>query len=301
MGDLWGGLLGAAGAACPDGSVWRAAGGTDGDGGLHLGGRSRLRLEPVARRGGGCGPASTSTASPGVGRDALRGLRRPPPARPVAGRRVRRRFEARGRVDLVQRCTAAQMGTDHLRLWDGHPSWTRPALRWKVATGDEVWSSPVVSADGTVYIGNNGNHVRAITSDGEVARQDRPRWDLFASPAWVRTGPSAWAPTGGASSRSGRVAGGRRGSVATVQGGPPRRGHACGEQDWSCTAGRGDLGLCNGLDDDADGQVDEGAACLRLRNLEPRPPGRGVRLLRPDLRRGLRRRGVHPAAASHRR
>ena len=46
------------------------------------------------------------------------------------------------------------------------------------------------------------------------------------------------------------------------KGGPLRRGHACGEQDWTCATGpEASLERCNGLDDDADGQVDEGAAC----------------------------------------
>jgi|GEM_PF-2260460 len=41
-----------------------------------------------------------------------------------------------------------------------------PGLKWSFATGGEVWSSPVVGADGTIYVGSNDHNLYAINPDG---------------------------------------------------------------------------------------------------------------------------------------
>ncbi len=40
--------------------------------------------------------------------------------------------------------------------------------KWKYRMGDEVWSSPVLGQDGTVYIGSYDDHLYAISKNGTV-------------------------------------------------------------------------------------------------------------------------------------
>lgn len=180
---------------------------------------------------------------------------------------VKWRFEARGRVDTSP-AVHRRDGQDRITFgsWDGHVYQLDDtgALRWKVATGDEVWSSPVVSANGVVFIGSNDDHVYAIDPDGNVLWKTLLDGDLFASPA---LGPDGTLYVG--------THGGRFFALRTegpgvspsdpwpqFKGGPLRRSHACGEQDWACTSQpEAVLERCNGVDDDGDGETDEGAAC----------------------------------------
>ena len=43
-----------------------------------------------------------------------------------------------------------------------------PTLKWSFTTGDMVWSSPAIGADGTIYVGSNDNNLYAINPDGTL-------------------------------------------------------------------------------------------------------------------------------------
>lgn len=180
---------------------------------------------------------------------------------------VKWRFEARGRVDTSP-AVHRRDGQDRITFgsWDGHVYQVDDTgrLLWKVATGDEVWSSPVVSADGVVYIGSNDDHIYAIDPTGSVLWKTRLDGDLFASPALGPDGTLYVGTHGGRffALRTGGPGVSEADPWPQFKGGPLRRGHACGEQDWSCVGTPATaLERCNGADDDGDGAVDEGAAC----------------------------------------
>lgn len=44
----------------------------------------------------------------------------------------------------------------------------RPTAKWKLQTGADIWSTPVVSADGSIYLGSNDGRLYAISPRGEV-------------------------------------------------------------------------------------------------------------------------------------
>ena len=39
--------------------------------------------------------------------------------------------------------------------------------KWEFETGDEVWSSPAIGSDGTVYVGSTDSNVYAIKTDSK--------------------------------------------------------------------------------------------------------------------------------------
>jgi outer membrane protein assembly factor BamB len=51
-----------------------------------------------------------------------------------------------------------------------------PTILWQVPTGDAVLSSPVIGADGTIYIGCNDGNVYAIAGSNKLANTDWPMY-----------------------------------------------------------------------------------------------------------------------------
>ena len=41
-------------------------------------------------------------------------------------------------------------------------------LKWKYETGGNVYSSPAIGADGTIYVGSDDNYLYAINPDGSL-------------------------------------------------------------------------------------------------------------------------------------
>jgi outer membrane protein assembly factor BamB len=60
---------------------------------------------------------------------------------------------------------------------------TLGVLRWRFETGYEVWSSPAIGADGTLYVGSKDNHVYALNPNGTQ------KW-RFKTGNWVRSSPA---------------------------------------------------------------------------------------------------------------
>jgi outer membrane protein assembly factor BamB len=56
-------------------------------------------------------------------------------------------------------------------------------VRWRFRTEDQVWSTPAVDDEGTVYVGSQDDHVYAIASDGRMRWRYRTGGDVDASPA----------------------------------------------------------------------------------------------------------------------
>lgn len=57
------------------------------------------------------------------------------------------------------------------------------ALQWSFATGDKVYSSPVIGADGTVYVGSQDCKLYAINPDGSL------KWSYTAG-SWLLSSPA---------------------------------------------------------------------------------------------------------------
>lgn len=58
-----------------------------------------------------------------------------------------------------------------------------PSLAWEAATGGVIFSSPAVSADGTVYVGSNDDRLHAFDADGAS------KWS-FTAGNWVDSTPA---------------------------------------------------------------------------------------------------------------
>jgi outer membrane protein assembly factor BamB len=58
-----------------------------------------------------------------------------------------------------------------------------PYQKWSFTTGDSVFSSPAIGADGTIYVGAIDNKLYAINPDGSEKWSFTTGWDVFSSPA----------------------------------------------------------------------------------------------------------------------
>ena len=56
-------------------------------------------------------------------------------------------------------------------------------LNWKYPTGDMVWSSPVLGADGTVYFGGQDSHFYALNPNGSLKWKYATGGEVWSSPA----------------------------------------------------------------------------------------------------------------------
>ena len=55
-----------------------------------------------------------------------------------------------------------------------------PQLAWKYATGNAIYSSPALGADGTIYVGSNDDNLYALTASGALKwKYATGRRDLF--------------------------------------------------------------------------------------------------------------------------
>ncbi len=63
-----------------------------------------------------------------------------------------------------------------------------PTLVWRYGTGDEIYSSPAIGADGTVYIGSLSNYFYAVNPDGSLKWQYKTTGDVYSSPAIAEDG-----------------------------------------------------------------------------------------------------------------
>jgi outer membrane protein assembly factor BamB len=69
-----------------------------------------------------------------------------------------------------------------LRLW-GIASGGQGTLKWSFPTGDDVYSSPAIGSDGTIYVGSKDNKLYAINPDGTL------KWS-FNTGGWVWSSPA---------------------------------------------------------------------------------------------------------------
>ncbi len=57
------------------------------------------------------------------------------------------------------------------------------AIQWTYQTGDKVFSSPAIGADGTVYVGSDDNYLHAVSADGTPLWTYHTGGDVRSSPA----------------------------------------------------------------------------------------------------------------------
>ncbi|KLO24244.1 hypothetical protein X275_00740 [Marinitoga sp. 1197] len=63
-------------------------------------------------------------------------------------------------------------------IWE----FTTSLLKWKYKTGGDVFSSPAIGSDRTIYIGSWDNYVYAINGDGTLKLKYKTEWDVSSSP-----------------------------------------------------------------------------------------------------------------------
>src|SRR3989339_325917 len=56
-------------------------------------------------------------------------------------------------------------------------------LKWKFLTGAEIYSSPAIGIDGTVYVGSLDSYLYAIYPDGTLKWKYKTNWFVYSSPA----------------------------------------------------------------------------------------------------------------------
>ena len=59
-------------------------------------------------------------------------------------------------------------------------------LKWRFETGNEIWSSPAIGQDGTIYVGSDGLY--AISPDGTLKWRFQTSGLIKSSPAIVQDG-----------------------------------------------------------------------------------------------------------------
>ncbi len=64
-----------------------------------------------------------------------------------------------------------------------YPSPAQPETLWTFLTSGEVWSSPVVAEDGTIYFGSMDGSLYGLHSDGSLKWSYATKGDIYSSPA----------------------------------------------------------------------------------------------------------------------
>ena len=81
-----------------------------------------------------------------------------------------------------------------------------PTVIWTFPTQGEIWSSPAVGLDGTIYIGSNDKHLYALTRQGKLKWAFETMGYVFSSPAVAGDGtvsiPARSTPTSTPSRRA---------------------------------------------------------------------------------------------------
>ena len=57
------------------------------------------------------------------------------------------------------------------------------SLKWKYDTGNYIWSSPALGADGTLYVGSYDDNLYALNPDGSVKWKYATGYSIESSPA----------------------------------------------------------------------------------------------------------------------
>ena len=76
-------------------------------------------------------------------------------------------------------------GTVYVGSYDGYLYAVSPggSLMWKFQTGSSVESSPAIGLDGTVYVGSKDRHLYAVKRDGTLKWKFLTEGDVYSSPA----------------------------------------------------------------------------------------------------------------------
>lgn len=90
-----------------------------------------------------------------------------------------------GSVNLYGSPTVAPDGTVYQGSWDGnlYALDQDSNVLWSFPTGDQVWSSPAIGHDGTVYVGSDSDELIAVNPDGSFKWSYAAGGDVFTSPA----------------------------------------------------------------------------------------------------------------------
>jgi len=56
-------------------------------------------------------------------------------------------------------------------------------LKWKYETGSQIWSSPAIASDGTIYVGANDGYLYALNPDGTLKWKFKTGDSIYFSPA----------------------------------------------------------------------------------------------------------------------
>lgn len=63
-----------------------------------------------------------------------------------------------------------------------------PILKWMFTTGGDIYSSPAIGRDGTIYVGSFDNNLYAINTDGTLKWKFTTGGDIYSSPAIGKDG-----------------------------------------------------------------------------------------------------------------
>ena len=55
-------------------------------------------------------------------------------------------------------------------------------LKWKSITGSEIWSSPIVGPDNTIYVSSTDGNIFAYSPDGTEKWHYRAGYELYSNP-----------------------------------------------------------------------------------------------------------------------
>ena len=64
-----------------------------------------------------------------------------------------------------------------------YPGIPSPTLLWKYKTGGEVYSSPAIASDGTIYVGSSDHYLYALTPKGALKWKYKTGDGIYSSPA----------------------------------------------------------------------------------------------------------------------
>jgi len=55
-------------------------------------------------------------------------------------------------------------------------------IKWSISTSGEIWSSPVIDADGVIYVGGTDGNLLSVTPNGKVLWAYKVSDEIFGSP-----------------------------------------------------------------------------------------------------------------------